>query len=125
MEKLTLLLAGCLLSAPMLFAQHNSDLKGDFPFNETIHVIQQTNPPSGGACGATLTGPVTELIITDQGTWSFDGKGNVTIKDSGILITNNPPSDASQVVPEAAQCVGKYNLLDKSTVDFHYKLLNR
>jgi len=120
LKKISLLLAGCLIFAPMLFAQHNGDLKGDFPFNETIHVIFQTNPPVGGACGTTLTGPVTEAIITDTGIWSFDGKGHVNIKDSGIFISPNPPTDASQVTPEAATCKGTYNLLDKSTVDFHY-----
>ncbi len=119
MKKLTLLLAGCLLFAPALFAQHNNELKGNFPFNETIHVIQQ--PAVNGACGTSLSGPVSESIITDTGIWSFDGKGNVSIKDSGIFILVNPPTDASQVVPEAAQCVGTYNVLSKTVVDFHYK----
>jgi len=120
LKTITLLLAAHLLFAPMVLAQHNNDLKGNFPFNETIHVIFQTNPPVNGACGATLSGPVTEAIITDTGIWSFDGKGNVTINDSGIFINPNPPTDASQVTPEGALCKGTYNVLDKSTVDFHY-----
>lgn len=113
-----LLLTGCLISAPMLLAQKNSDLKGNFPFNETIHIVQQA--ALNGACGNTLSGPVTSSIINDTGIWSFDGQGNVTIKDSGTFILSNPPTDASQVQPEAAICAGTYKLLDKDTVDFHY-----
>ena len=120
MKKCTLLLVVCLMFAPMVLAQHLNDLKGDFPFNETIHVIFQSNAPVNGTCGATLTGPVTESVITDTGIWSFDGKGHVSIKDSGIFINPNPPTDAGQVTPEEALCTGTYNLLDKTTVDFHY-----
>lgn len=43
-----LTLVGCLLPAPMLLAQHDSDLNGNFPFNETIHIVQQ------GAVGGSL-----------------------------------------------------------------------
>ena len=73
-----------------------------------------------GACGTTLSGPVTEALVNDKGTWSFDGKGNVLILDSGMFISVNPPTDASEVAPVATTCKGTYQLLDKNTVDFHY-----
>ncbi len=120
----TLLVVACFSTT--MFAQdiqsgHNTNpnrLKGDFPFNETIHIVQQ--PAVNGACGSSLSGPVTSSIITDTGIWSFDGKGHVKMHDSGIFILVNPPTDASQVQPEAAQCAGTYKLLDDTTVDFHY-----
>jgi hypothetical protein len=96
----------------------NSQLKGSFPFNETLHIVQQ--PAVNGACGTSLSGPVTSSIYNDHGIWSFDGKGNVTISDSGIFMLVNPPTDASQIIPAASLCSGTYNVLDSSTVDFHY-----
>jgi hypothetical protein len=117
MKRLGLLVIGCFMSAPMLFAQ-NYLLNGSFPFNETITIVQQ--PAVKGACGKTLSGPVSEAVIYDTGIWSFDGKGHVSIKDSGMFITVNPPTDASQVTPEAAKCEGTYEVLNRSTVDFHY-----
>lgn len=109
----TLLVVACFSTT--MFAQdiqsgHNTNpnrLKGDFPFNETIHIVQQ--PAVNGTCGSSLSGPVTSSIITDTGIWSFDGKGHVKMHDSGIFILVNPPTDASQVQPEAAQCAGTTN----------------
>ena len=120
-----LMLAGTLLFAPFLSAQGtssktytNADVKGSFPFNETIHIVQQ--PAVNGACGTSLSGPVTTAIINDTGTWTFDGKGNMSIVDQGVEITSNPPTDASQVVGAAAICSGTYNLLPKGILDLHY-----
>ena len=119
MKNLCLLAVACLTCASMASAQKSAyNLKGNFPFNETIHIVEQA--AVNGACGTSLTGPVTEAIINDTGTWSFDGNGNMTIHDSGAMITSNPPTDASQVVPEAADCVGTYNFLNANTVDLHY-----
>jgi hypothetical protein len=119
MKTIRVLFIGCLvLTAPLLFAQNNI-LNGNFPFNETITIVQQ--PAVNGACGTTLSGPVTSAFINDTGIWSFDGKGKVSITDSGLYITSNPPTDASQVVPEHASCSGTYSVSkDLSTVDFHY-----
>ena len=120
MKKILTLLVLSLSLATSLYAQKGnvSKLKGDFPFNETLHIIQQ--PAVNGACGSALSGPVSEGIITDTGIWSFDGKGKVHINDSGTFITVNPPTDASQVVPEAAECKGTYSMIDDATVDLHY-----
>lgn len=104
MQKLVLSLAVCLLSVPFAFGQNNAKLKGDFPFNETLHIVQQ--PAVGGQCGPSLVGPVSTAIYNDQGIWSFDGKGNVHMTDSGTFMTVSTPSDASQVVPGAAECFG-------------------
>jgi hypothetical protein len=119
MRTFALALATCLLSVPLVFCQNNASLKGDFPFNETLHIVQQ--PAVNGQCGASLVGPVSTAIYNDQGIWSFDGKGNVHMTDSGTFMTVSTPTDASQVAPGAAQCYGTYNLLDSGTVDFHYK----
>ena len=119
MRNFALTLATCLLSAPLVFCQNNASLKGDFPFNETLHIVQQ--PAVNGQCGSSLVGPVTTAIYNDQGIWSFDGKGNVHMTDSGTFMTVSTPNDASQVVPGAAECYGTYDLLNSSTVDFHYK----
>jgi hypothetical protein len=119
MRNLVLTLVVCLLAAPFVFSQNNASLQGDFPFNETLHIVQQ--PAVNGMCGSSLVGPVSTAIYNDQGIWSFDGKGNVHMTDSGTFITSAMPTDASQVVPSAAECYGTYNLLDSSTVDFHYK----
>ncbi len=119
MQKLVLSLAVCLLSASSAYSQNNAKLKGDFPFNETLHIVQQ--PAVGGQCGASLVGPVSTAIYNDQGIWSFDGKGNVHMTDSGTFMTVSTPSDASQVVPGAAECFGTYNIVDSGIVDFHYQ----
>jgi hypothetical protein len=111
----------CLLPGSLLFAQDNrlnQILQGSFPFNETIHIVQQA--AVDGKCGTSLSGPVTESIINDQGMLTFDGKGGIKIEDKGEEITLNPPTDGSQVVGEAALCKGTYNLLDRHTVDLHY-----
>lgn len=119
MSRLSGLLAVCLMLVPYSLSQNkNNKLKGDFPFNESITVVQQ--PASNGACPSVLTGPVSEAFVNDHGIWSFDGKGNVDIKDSGQFIAVNPPTDGSQVTPVNSHCVGTYNVLDDSTVDFHY-----
>ena len=57
-----LALVGCIASAPCLFAQNESKLNGSFPFNETIHIVQQ--PAVGGACGTSLTGTVSTAVYT-------------------------------------------------------------
>jgi hypothetical protein len=109
----------CLMSAPAIFAQDNGDLRGSFPFNETIHVVQQA--AVNGACGTSLSGPVSSSIINDTGIWTFDGRGHMSVEDHGIEITQNPPTDASQVVGEAALCKGTYQVLDRRTVDLRYQ----
>lgn len=120
MNKLGMLLLASVCLSASVYAQNGNvaQLKGDFPFNETLHIIQQ--PAVDGACGSTLSGPVSEGIITDTGIWSFDGKGNVHIMDSGTFITATPATDASQVVPEGAECKGTYSMIDNATVDLHY-----
>jgi hypothetical protein len=97
-------------------------LKGDYPFNETIHIVQQ--PAINRACptsAANLTGSVTSSVLIDAGVFSFDGKGNVNIKDRGVLWLASQVTDASQIVPAETNCVGNYNFLDAVTLDFHYK----
>jgi hypothetical protein len=112
-------LFGCLLPAPMLLAQHNSDLKGNFPFNETIHIVQQ--PASGGKCGVSLSGPVSTALYNDTGYWFFDGKGNMSAQDHGVFVTVFPPTDASQVTGAAASCKGTYTIPEAGKVYLHYK----
>ncbi|MGA2535127.1 MAG: hypothetical protein ABSF53_03860 [Terracidiphilus sp.] len=116
-KTLRLALVACLMPAPMLLAQ--KELKGSFPFNETIHIVQQA--ATDGKCGTSLSGAVSSAIINDTGIWTFDGNGHMTIADHGAEITVNPPTDASQVVAEAAECKGSYSWLDKSTLDLHYR----
>jgi len=111
-----LLVFVCIASAA--FAQNNSDrLKGDFPFNETLHFI--TGSPENGTCPHVLTGTVTQSVVTNTGVWSFDGAGNVKIVDQGVLM-QVPSTDASQVTPSNGVCKGRYQLLDDDTVDLHY-----
>jgi hypothetical protein len=102
-----------------MFAQNTNPnrLKGDFPFNETLQII--IGGTQGGSCPNVLTGPVTQSTLTNTGIWSFDGKGNVSIVDQGMLV-QIPSTDASQVTPSNAVCTGTYALLDANTVDFHY-----
>jgi hypothetical protein len=120
LRKFSLLVLVSFALGSVLVAQNAplSKLKGDFPFNETLHIVEQ--PAVGGVCGATLSGPVSMVIYNDTGIWSFDGKGNVHMTDSGMFINVVPPTDASQVTPAAATCSGTYAMLDESTVDFHY-----
>jgi hypothetical protein len=119
MSKCNLLLVVCLMSVPFAFGKDNAKLKGDFPFVETLHIVQQ--PAVDGQCTSPLTGPVSEAIYNDQGIWSFDGKGNVHMKDSGTFITVNSPTDGSQIIAAAAECSGTYNVLSDDIVDFRYK----
>jgi hypothetical protein len=114
----TLALVGLLLPAPMILAQHENTLNGSFPFNETIHIVQQ--PATGGACGASLSGSVSTARYNDTGFWTFDGKGHMWASDHGVFATVFPPSDASQVKGAAAQCKGTYVVPDKSIVYLHY-----
>ena len=121
MNKVCLLVAaGCMTLTSFAFAQNpnNKKLKGDFPFNETVHIVQQA--AVNGACGNTLQGPVTSSIVNDTGIISLDGKGNLMIKDSGTFILSNPPTDAAQVAPVATACSGAYSVSDDNIVDFHY-----
>jgi hypothetical protein len=121
MNKVCLLVAaGCITMTSFAFAQNrnNKQLKGDFPFNETVHIIQQA--AVNGACGKTLQGPVTSSIINDTGIISFDGKGNLTSKDSGIFILSNPPTDSTQVEPAVEACSGTYSVSNDNIVDLHY-----
>ena len=111
-----LLVFVCMASAA--FAQNNSDrLKGDFPFNETLHFV--TGSPENGTCPHVLTGAVTQSVVTNTGVWSFDGAGNLKIVDQGVLM-QVPSTDASQVTPSNGVCKGRYRLLDDDTVDLHY-----
>ena len=114
-----LTLVGCLLPAPMLLAQNNSDLKGTFPFNETIHIVQQG--AVGGQCGTSLSGPVSTAVYNDTGYWTFDGKGNMWAQDHGTYVTVFPPTDASQVTGAGASCKGTYTIPETGKVYLHYK----
>src|ERR1035437_3296418 len=115
LRKFSLLVLVSFALGSVLVAQNAplSKLKGDFPFNETLHIVEQ--PAVGGVCGATLSGPVSMVIYNDTGIWSFDGKGNIHMTDSGMFINVVPPTDASQVTPAAATCSGTYAMLDEST----------
>ena len=105
-------------SASAAFAQNNSDrLKGDFPFNESLQFA--TASAQDGTCPHVLTGPVTQSLVTNTGTWSFDGDGHLKIVDQGVLM-QVPSTDASQVTPINAVCKGTYRLLNDDTVDLHY-----
>jgi hypothetical protein len=111
-----LLLFVCSVSAA--FAQNNSDrLKGDFPFNENLQFA--TASAQDGTCPHVLTGPVTQSLVTNTGTWSFDGDGHLKIVDQGVLM-QVPSTDASQVTPINGVCKGTYRLLNDDTVDLHY-----
>lgn len=111
-----LLLFVCTASAA--FAQNNSDrLKGDFPFNENLQFA--TASAQDGTCPHVLTGPVTHSLVTNTGTWSFDGNGHLKIVDQGVLM-QVPSTDASQVTPINGVCKGTYRLLNDDTVDLHY-----
>ena len=98
----------------------NASLKGTFPFNETI--IGVSAPATGGTCPQTLApGTVTsELSITNQGMWTFDGKGNVDINDTGVLITTPGTGEPADVSASAASCGGTYHVNNDNTVDMAY-----
>lgn len=116
LRKAVLFLFVCIASAA--FAQNNSDrLKGDFPFNETLHIT--TGSAQNGTCPDVLTGTVTQSIVTNTGIWSLDGAGNLKIVDQGVLV-QVPSTDASQVTPINGVCRGTYRSLDDDTVDFRY-----
>jgi hypothetical protein len=123
MRKLTIVaLSSLTLSTASLAQSSVNALKGDFPFNETIHIIQQ--PAINRSCptsAANLTGSVSSSVLIDTGIFSFDGKGNLNIKDSGMLWPESQPLDPSQIVPVETSCTGTYNFLDATTVDLHYK----
>jgi hypothetical protein len=113
----TLLVVACLATTMLAQNTNPNRLKGDFPFNETLQII--IGGTQGGSCPNVLTGPVSQSTLTNTGIWSFDGKGNVSIVDQGMLV-QIPSTDASQVTPSNAVCTGTYALLDADTVDFHY-----
>ena len=121
--KRILFVCACLALPATLHAQSNGsrgveELRGTFPFNETINFTQQ--PAVNGSCGATLSGPVSSAQLTDTGTFTFDGRGGMSIQDAGTSTTVFPPTDASQVIPVSTSCTGTYTMLDEATVDMHY-----
>ena len=98
----------------------NASLKGTFPFNETI--IGVSAPATGATCPQTLaSGSVTsELAITNQGMWTFDGNGNVNISDTGVLVTTPGTGEPADVTASAASCGGTYHVNNNNTVDMAY-----
>jgi hypothetical protein len=102
-----------MLAAGAASAERNSEsnaaLKGSYPFNETI--IGAVSPASPGqtACGQTLTNPVAQqLTLTNQGIWTFDGKGNLEINDTGVLTVTPGTNQYMDVSYSAASCAGTY-----------------
>jgi len=98
----------------------NAALKGVYPFNETI--IGVTAPATGPTCPQTLApGSVTsQLMLTNQGTWTFDGAGNMNAQDTGVLVTAPGTGEAADVAASAASCPGTYTVNADHTVDMAY-----
>ncbi len=103
----------------------NNQLKGTFPFNETIIAAIATVPPSG-TCPKSVTNGSTDLNVvqhfslTNQGTWSFDGAGNVNMDDTGVQVTWTPYSSKVEVAASSASCKGNYSVNSDASIDFHY-----
>lgn len=52
--------------------------------------------------------------------WTFDGAGNLTISDNGILTTLPGQSQFTDVSASHADCSGTYQLMADDSVDMHY-----
>jgi hypothetical protein len=100
----------------------NASLKGTFPFNETIIGVTAAAPANGAPCPQTLAANsvTSELAITNQGMWTFDGAGNVNISDTGVLVTTPGAGEAADVTASAASCGGTYHVNNDNTVDMAY-----
>ena len=98
----------------------NATLKGVFPFNETI--IGVVAPATGGACPQTLAAGTisSQLMLTNQGTWTFDGKGGMDAEDTGVLVTVPGTGEAADVLASMASCPGTYTVNADHTVDMAY-----
>jgi hypothetical protein len=92
-------------------ASSNSILKGAFPFNETIIAAIAPAGPGQTSCGSTLATPVQQqLTLTNQGTWTFDGKGGMLAQDTGVLTLLPGTSQYMDVSYSAASCPGTYQV---------------
>jgi hypothetical protein len=114
------LAAGAVHAGGASQASLNATMKGVFPFNETI--IGVTAPATGPTCPQTLAaGSVTsQLQLTNQGEWTFDGKGNLSIVDTGVLVTSPGTGEAADVAASMANCSGTYKVNADHTVDMAY-----
>ncbi len=61
-----------------------------------------------------------QLTLTNRGTWTFDGKGNLSISDDGVLTILPGSSQFLDVSPSHADCSGTYNVLPDNSVDMNY-----
>jgi len=102
----------------------NASVKGTYPFNETI--IAGVATPVAGVCPAATPGQpypnvYQQLSLTNQGTWSFDGKGNVKMDDTGVeVLVPGAGTHPVDVMYSEAHCKGTYQVNANSTIDFHY-----
>jgi hypothetical protein len=98
----------------------NSTLKGTFPFNETIIAGVAPAGPGQTQCGSSLATPVQQqLTLTNQGQWTFDGAGHVSIQDTGVLTLLPGTGQYMDVSASAASCAGTYTVTG-STVSMAY-----
>jgi hypothetical protein len=98
----------------------NSCLKGNFPYNETL--IGVDAPATGPACSATLApGSVTgTIMLTTQGSWTFDGAGNIATAASGVLVSAPGTGEAADPSVAAENCSGTYSVNQDGTLDMAY-----
>ena len=98
----------------------NATLQGTFPFSGTI--IGVTAPATGPTCPSTLApGSIGgQLFLTSQGTWTFDGKGNMEANATGVLQTAPGTGEAADVSASVSSCAGTYTVNANHTVDMAY-----
>ncbi len=97
---------------------NNANLRGVFPFNETI--IGAVAPTTAAACPTALSSSAQQLTLTNQGTWAFDGAGHMLAEDTGVLMTAPGQGGAFDVIASAATCPGTYNVQQDGTVQMVY-----
>ena len=99
---------------------NNAGMKGTYPFNETIIGAIGSPDSATGACPTSLPSSAQQLTLTNQGTWSFDGAGNMLAQDTGVLMTAPGQGGAFDVIASQANCPGTYNVRSDGTVDMVY-----
>ena len=104
---------------PTTIRDLNSAVKGTFPFNETI--IAAVQYVQGVTTCPQTVSPTQQLSLTNQGSWTFDGAGNLSIDDTGVevLVPGNGGAPAT-VAYSQAHCAGTYQVNKNSTVSLHY-----
>jgi hypothetical protein len=90
-----------------------SSVRGKFPSNETVigGVAFVASGTTACPTDATKLNITQQVSITNQGLWTFDGKGHIQVDDTGVEVTvTQSQSTVIAAQQWKAHCEGTYNI---------------